>query len=224
MRSDKRVEARSVNPVQAQIKSLSGAILTIIDATYADPVQREAVKSLIKAQIRAKLDILTLDWIARYALKLTEPIRTQPFDAQTPVWAASSLDGSPYAEEFTEEERRRLAELEEEVVEVDGVEFSKEDLKEKVVVDGIEFEKEKKLTLDEIHDPKKNPEDRYPEPPAHVQRGRASNDPLITPTLREFESKRHTARANSTAEAEPNPFCSQCEKPVKGSTHTCGKE
>jgi hypothetical protein len=57
------IEERSVNPVQAQIKSLSGAILTIIDASIADPVQREATKNLIKAEIRRKIDLMTIEWV-----------------------------------------------------------------------------------------------------------------------------------------------------------------
>jgi hypothetical protein len=205
MRSEKKAETRSVNPVQAQIKSLSGAILTIIDATYHDPCGREAVKSLIKAEFRRKMDLLTLEWIATFALKLThiEPTDISILDDKPEEHPDAVFQVNP--EEYTEEERKRLQELEEEVVEVDGVEFTKDTLTERVVVDGVEFE-----TLKDS-DP-------------------TNFSPCVLPGIKTRLTDaptRHIARANEVAEAEPNPFakslCKQCQDPTLKGVHTCAE-
>jgi hypothetical protein len=204
MRTEKKQEARSVNPVQAQIKSLSGAILTIIDATNPDPAQREAVKSLVKAEFRRKMDYVTDEWILR-----TFNIVKTPNVPLTSAWKTNP-------EDYTEEELKRLQDLEEEVVEVDGIEFAKDTLKDRVVVDGVEFEKEKV-------EPK-----IYPTPHSRaVFNGRYSalHDPEVSLTSTPHS---HMARANETAEAEPDPFskssCKQCDNPNLKGMHTCGKK
>ena len=206
MSSEKKQEARSVNPVQAQIKSLSGAILTIIDATYVDPVQREAVKGLIKAEIRRKMDYVTDEWILR-TLQIGVNITKTPVASESlcgvNVPLTSAWKTNP--EDYTNEELKRLQDLEEEVVEVDGVEFAKDTFKEKVVVDGIEFEKEKNEA----------PTAATPTEHAVFAGNRTTplkkTDPVevvsiednLAFALRGPSLQRHTAKANTAAEREP---------------------
>ncbi len=49
-------EGLCLSAIQAQIKFLSGDILTIVDASYSDVTQRDAVKSLVKSTVSRSLD------------------------------------------------------------------------------------------------------------------------------------------------------------------------
>jgi len=42
--------------VQRNIKALAGRLLTVLDATFADPVQREAMKSVVRREVRTQLN------------------------------------------------------------------------------------------------------------------------------------------------------------------------
>lgn len=47
------------NSILSQVKFLEGKILTIIDASYSDPIQRKAVKDLLKSAFHQQIT-----WIA----------------------------------------------------------------------------------------------------------------------------------------------------------------
>lgn len=49
----------SFEAVTAQMNFLQGNVLTIVDAAFTDPIQRKAVKDLVKAQF-----IRQINWIA----------------------------------------------------------------------------------------------------------------------------------------------------------------
>lgn len=44
--------------IESQVKFLMGDVLTIVDASYTDPIQRKAVKDLIKNSFHSKLNWL----------------------------------------------------------------------------------------------------------------------------------------------------------------------